>query len=379
MLEGGRYRIVSPIPKRWRPSRPATKTSAEFPGTAVAWDGALWEVLSCEESESASSRYVLAPWREHHAIRLTVDYDDASEVALEAARRKDAKRRSMSTALVAAGLITGHFPAHVQKEIESEYGFIATRLTLISLFTQVVFAAIAFSGLPIDGLPGPKWPLSIIALGALALNESLLRGWYSLLRNQPIGSIEGLLVWALLCVVSPRARQFDQAARREADRQRSTTSVLPPDEYIRERDAYAIREPFLALLPREAQEQLAATFGFDAREWGIKSAATIAALSAAGVVSAVLKIVDKVSTFDTWLSLVLAASLLIEQLKRFLEIRRGIAAGSILGTFVRPFCTGLLTIKPRPIQKGTTNREERQLPEVWDGDSSRSDGDQTGR
>ncbi|MFA6956159.1 MAG: hypothetical protein WC538_09830 [Thermoanaerobaculia bacterium] len=378
-LGGGRFRIVSSSPKGWRPARSATRTTAEFPGTAVAWDGSLWEVLSCEEREGASSRYVLAPWREHHAIRLTVDYDEASEAALETARRKAATRRRASTGLVAAGLATGHLPAHVQQEIESEYGFFATRLTLTSVATQVVFGAIAFAGLPIEGLPGPKWPLSIVALGVVVFFESLVRGWYSLLRNQPIGSIEGLLAWSVLCAFSQRARRFDRAARRQSERQRSTTSVLPPEEFIRERDAYAVREPFLALLPRESQEQLANSFGFDPHEWGIKSAATIAALSGAGIVSALLKIADKVSTFDTWLSLTLATLLFVEQMKRLLDVRRGSASGSVLGAFVRPFCTKLLSVPPRALEKGSTNRLERSLPEVWDGDASGSGDDQTGR
>jgi len=378
-LDGGRVRIVSPRPKGWRPARPATRTSAEFPGTAVAWDGALWEVLSSEEREGGSSRYVLAPWKDHHAIRLTVDYDAASEAALESARRRDAKRRSMSVTIVAAGLVTGHFPAHIQQGIESEYGFSATRLTLLSVGTEVAFAAIAFAGLPIDGLSGPKWPWSIVVLGAVALFESILRGWYSLLRNLPTGSIEGLLVWAILCAMSGRARRFDRAARHTADRQRSTTSVRPPDDFVRERDAYAMREPFLALLPRDAQEQLAETFGFDPRASGNRSAATIGAIAAAGIVSALLKIVDRVATVDTWISLSLAALLFGEQLNRFLELRRGNAAGSILGVFVRPFCTELLTERPRALEKGTTDRLERRLPEVWDGDASGPDDDQTGR
>ncbi|MBI2214114.1 MAG: hypothetical protein HYU52_10745 [Acidobacteria bacterium] len=378
-LDGGRFRIESPSPKGWRAGRRATLTTAEFPGTAIVWDGTLWEVLSCEEHVGASSRYVLAPWRDHHAIRVSADYDPASEQALESSIRRAETRARMSSGIFVAGLFAGLLPAHVQLEVESEYGFVATRLTLLSLFTQFAVAAVGFAGIPIEGLAGPRWPVSLFLLGWLALIEMLIRSWYTLTRSQPLGSIEGLLFWWLACAVTPRARAFDRIAIRERQRQTATASVRPPGDFERERDAFALREPFLALLPPMAQERLAATFGFDPYAWGMRSAAAIAVVSAVGAASALLKIADNVSTSDTWISLALATLLFGEQAKRFLAIRKGRPAGSVFGAFVSPFCKELLAMEPRALEKGTTNKLERALPEVWDYDAPSSDSDHTGR
>lgn len=376
-LDRGRYRIVSPRPKGWRSARAATRTSAEFPGTAVAWDGALWEVVSADERDGSSSRYVLAPWRDKHAIRLTVDYDAASERAIAAEAARSATRSRGSAGIVAAGLVVGLLPAHVQKEIESEYGFSATRLTLLSLLPQLALAAIGAAGLPIADLPGPRWPAWFLFAAALAGLQVAVRSWYCLLRSLPLGSVEGLLVWHLLAAVSPRARRFETTARRTERRQRSVVSAKAPDQWELERDEFTQREPFLALLAPEDQMRLAATFGFDWLAWGRRSAATVALLSGAGVATALAKLDAGTATSSTWVSLLLAALVFAEQMKRFAILSRGKPAGSLLGIFVLPFCRKLLALEPRALAKGTTQKLERPLPAVWDGDAG--DDDQTGR
>ncbi|MCM2317028.1 MAG: hypothetical protein NDJ92_17915, partial [Thermoanaerobaculia bacterium] len=321
-LDRGRVRIVSPAPKGWRAGKQATRTTAEFPGTAVAWDGALWEVVSSEERSGANSRYVLVPWRDNHAIRLAVDYSAASEIALEATRRKGEARNRMSAGIFAMGLFAGQLPAHVQRQIESEYGFVAPRMTLLSLVPEIVFAGIAVMGLPIEDLPGPKWPAWVLVLGFLALVDVLARSWYCLMRNLPLGSVPGLLAWYVAMMVFPGARRFDREATRVDERGRSTTSARAPSDFEREHDAYAVREPFLALLPASDQMRLATTFGFDPIAWGRRSALTIAAVAGSGVLSSLIKIGEGTAGVGTLLSLVIAALLFAEQLLRFREFSR---------------------------------------------------------
>lgn len=380
-LDGGRVRIVSPAPKGWRAGKRATRTTAEFPGTAVAWDEALWEVISSEERTGANSRYVLVPWRDNHAIRLTVDYSAASEIALEETRRKSEARNRMSAGIFAMGLFTGQFPAHVQKQIESEYGFVATRMTLLSLVPELVFAGIAVMGLPIEDLPGPKWPVWVLVLGFFALVDVVTRSWYCLMRNLPLGSVPGLLAWYLAMAVSPEARRFDREATRIDESGRRTTSARAPSDFEREHDVYALREPFLALLPPGDQLRLATTFGFDPIAWGRRSALTIAIVAGSGVLSSLIKIGDGTAGFGTLLSLVIAALLFAEQLLRFRELSRGNAAGSVLGAIARPYCVVLLTMKPRGLEEGSTRPAAKPLPSVWEGGEpgGDDDGNQTGR
>jgi hypothetical protein len=380
-LDGGRLRITSPAPKGWRAQRPATRTTAEFPGTAVAWDDAIYEVVSSEERSGANSRYLLAPWKEHHAIRLTVDYNATSEAALATEQRRSASRNRMSAGIFAVGLFAGLLPAHIQKQIESEFGFIATRMTLLSLLPELALAGIAAFGLPIEALPGPKWPGWFIALGAFALVEVLARSWYSLLHNRPIGSIAGLLFWHLAIALSPRARRFDRDGTRKQESGLSSTSPLAPGDFERERDMYAVREPFLALLPPGDQAQLASTFGFDPIDGGRRSALLIAIVAGVGVASSLLRIVDGAGRVSTWASLAVGGLLLVEQLLRFREFYRGNAAGSVLGAIARPFCVVLLTMKPRALKEGSTSQAVRPLPAVWEGDApeEHAPDDQIGR
>ena len=380
-LDGERLRIVSPIPKGWRAGKPATRTRAEFPGTAVAWDDTLWEVVSSEERTGANSRYVLAPWKDNHAIRLTVDYSAESEAAIAAAHRKSEARNRMSAAIFAVGLFAGQLPAHVQKQIESEYGFVATRMTLLSLVPELALAVFAVMGLPIEELPGPKWPMWVLLLGFFALADILARSWYCLLRNQPLGSFPGVLVWSIVTVLSPASRRFDREGSRKAERGLATKSVLSPSDFEREHDLYIVREPYLALLPADDQLRLTRTFGFDPIVWGRRTALTIAIVAGTGVVSMVSKLKDGVGTGGTWLSLFTAASLLAEQLYRLRELSRGKPAGSVLGALARPWCSVHLSMEPPGLEQGTTTPVKTVLPEVWEGGEpdGTSPDDQTGR
>src|SRR5438132_9131623 len=88
-LDGDRLILSSKINKGWTPRADKTLTSAEFPGTAVLWNEQYYEVISAE-SIPQGVRYVLEPWREHHAIRTTDRYDEESE-----AQRVEEHRRSL--------------------------------------------------------------------------------------------------------------------------------------------------------------------------------------------------------------------------------------------------------------------------------------------
>ena len=92
----GSWSIVTPSAKGWRARTPATRLSAEHPGTAVAWDGALFEVIAVENGPEAA-RYTLAPWEDRHTIRGIEPYDAASEPAGFPVDHATARRNPDST------------------------------------------------------------------------------------------------------------------------------------------------------------------------------------------------------------------------------------------------------------------------------------------
>ena len=82
--EGGQIWLVCAAPKAWLPRQDKTLTRAEYPGTAVDWQGGVFEVLRAQPLADGGMRYCLAPWEEGHAIRRMEQYDAASETARRA-------------------------------------------------------------------------------------------------------------------------------------------------------------------------------------------------------------------------------------------------------------------------------------------------------
>ena len=74
----GEIWLRCPVPKAWLARRERTLTTAEYPGTAVEWQGEVFEVVRAEPQADGSVRYRLAPWPEAHAIRRMERYDTAS-------------------------------------------------------------------------------------------------------------------------------------------------------------------------------------------------------------------------------------------------------------------------------------------------------------
>ena len=78
LLAGGRVRLACASTKGWTPRRTKTATSPEHPGTAVSWDGGVFEVLEADADRSGGVAYVLAPWEDRHTVRVFERYDAES-------------------------------------------------------------------------------------------------------------------------------------------------------------------------------------------------------------------------------------------------------------------------------------------------------------
>jgi hypothetical protein len=197
----GSWIVVAPAAKGWRARRPRTRISPEHPGTALSWDGELFEVVAAHESEGGEARYSLERWSDRHTIRVLENYDEAAEEGRARARLDDAFRSRRRCQLLLLAPLAGHVPAQVQDRWEREYDVSGSLLTLISAMPLFVFGALcsvsltirAFTGVSVLPLPG-----GVLVLGLYLLVESGMRLSAAWGEGRPAGSLAGTLAWEVV-------------------------------------------------------------------------------------------------------------------------------------------------------------------------------------
>ena len=203
----GTWAILAPLGKGWHARRPRTRISPEHPGTAVSWDGELFEVVGVEETGGGGVRYALARWEDRHTIRVLENYDEASEDRRAADRADGLRRRNRRHWLLAFSPIAGHAPADVQERWEREYDVSASVLTIASAFPLFLFGVICALALTIKGFTGvsllrlPEW---ILFAGIFLLVESGMRLSAAWGEGRPAGSLVGALVWEIARRAAPK-------------------------------------------------------------------------------------------------------------------------------------------------------------------------------
>ncbi len=336
-VSGGKVILHSRLGKGWTPRTARTLTSAEFPGTAVYWDEQYYEVLAADLLPAGGVRYVLAEWRDEHAIRVFAAYDEDSEARLAADHATARRQRTHSVVARVAAMLVGHVPAHVQMHLANELGLFPHRLTLWSI-VPVVLAAGTGVWIGVDtfmrGVPSPI-PDPVLILTAFMFVESAIRFFVAMTQMRAMGSMLGFLAYLVFWLVHPRRARLVspfQHAKGEG------TRTLPPSGEVEQRDALEMRAPLLTLLTPAEQTLLAERFGFDYRKhaYGITWAMLICA--ALGVATMLPK---AAASFSALVSLVCAGLVVVEQAVRLLAFRRG-PAGSVFGALVRPFARDLL-------------------------------------
>lgn len=329
-LEGesaGEISLFCPTPKSWAARKARTLTSAEYPGTAVEWEGRIFEVLRADPVENGGIRYRLAPWEEGHAIRRMERYDAASETSHEeewSGRRAGVRKRRISILLAP---LAGLLPGTLQKEMESEFGAPALAMTISS---ALPLFAIGFLGLFEHlvggmggglGLPGwlaPPFPIALYLFG-----ESALRLASAVAQGEPMGSLPVVLAYeARRAAGYPKPKDGSQRASSTAER--------------RALDRYDLLEPLLALLSREEQRLLAERFGFDPVRWGRITAAILLTIAGANVVTSLLNLAAGRTGGADVAWLLAGGFLCFEQIRRWKRFSAGEAAGSVLGILIRP-------------------------------------------
>ena len=325
--DDGRLIVSSRLDKGWVPRTEKTLTSAEFPGTAILWENQYFEVVSSEMLPAAGVRYVLEPWREHHVMRVTENYDEASEARRLEEHRKRLLREKHRKTANALGIFTGHLPKIVQETLASDLGILPKRLTLLSTFfvlaviVALVMTAVGYT-LRRETIP---LPLSI-AIIYLSI-ENVIRWGVVWMVGQPIGSSIGTLAYILYWGITRRGVSPFASAKGSA----VPITEAPPD--VAARDAYAMREALITLLTPAEQAVVAQRFGYDYRRESRVVAIGILFFAVIGMATS--------WTTRNIIALGAALFLAVEQVIRLAAFPRG-PAGSVLRVLVRPFVRKLL-------------------------------------
>jgi hypothetical protein len=195
----GQWFLTCRVSKGWKPRLPRTPTSPEHPGTAVSWDGEIFEVLSTGPGPDGGSEYTLAPWEDRHVIRGLERYDEPSE------RNRSAERRRREAALwkrrssFVLAPILGHLPGAVQMRMEAEFGAPARMLTIASALPLLVLGALSLLDFLLASFGGGAalggWPTLPLPLGLYLFLESAVRLGIAFAREEPAGSALGIAAY----------------------------------------------------------------------------------------------------------------------------------------------------------------------------------------
>ncbi|HYX21367.1 MAG TPA: hypothetical protein VFA98_11040 [Thermoanaerobaculia bacterium] len=310
---------------------PRTLTSAEHPGTAVEWDGLLYEVREAEPQADGGMRYVLAPWEERHVVRRAERYDALTEeirAGDQRDRRRDVVQRRLS---ILFAPVLGLLPGETQKKMERDFGAPAIAMTIASALPLFLVGFLGVFGalarLARAGNVLPVWIAPPAPIAVYLFIESALRLGSAVAAGEPMGILAAELVAAFAAKPASAGR---------------TPRAEPVAEEAHDRELFGVLEPVLALLPRGDQEVLVRRFGFDALRRGRATAAVLLALAVLNSAVSVSAFGSKESVAAGFLWSLPALYLSLEQIARWRSFARGAPAGSVLGILVRPFARPLL-------------------------------------
>lgn len=335
---GEKVILQSAIAKGWTPRTPKTLTHAEFPGTTVLWDEQYFEVIEASALQSGGVRYVLAEWSESHTIRQLEHYDADSEALRIADHERARRQRRTSVLSRLSGIFLGYLPAQVQIHLENELGVRASHMTLLScipalvlLGTSMLAHVDASMRQELSPVPALLWPFVF-----LLTVESGVRFYVAMSQGRPMGSVIGLIGYAIYRRLSPKRDQLPPLFGGRGD----SVAFTPPTEDVALRGSFEIKEPLLTLLTPAEQLKLADRFGFDYRHNAYGVAWVILACAALGSITSYLEL-EKSGSFTSLLSMLIAGGVALEQALRLRAFRRG-PAGSVFGVVVRPLVRNLL-------------------------------------
>lgn len=325
--DGEQIVLSSRLSKGWTARVEKTLTSAEFPGTAILWEERYFEVVSEEVLQQGGVRYVLEPWRDQNAMRVTDRYDAEAEAGRIDEHRRSLKHESARKTANLAGIITGSLPAVVQEHLSRELGILAPRLTFISICAMWVAIASMVLWCVSFTMRQEPMPLVLVILAIYLGIENSIRFLIYITQARPMGSTLGWIGYSLFHFITARGPSPFAVEKGYA------VKITEAPDDIAMQDALSVREAFVTLLTPEDQQRVAERFPYDYRKSSRATALAILFFAVVGIVSSSMR--------HAAIALIVAAALAVEQVVRLAAFQRGPAA-SVLRFFVRPFMRKLL-------------------------------------
>ena len=193
--------LVAAMSKSWTARTARTLTVAEHPGTAVEWDGRVYEVRDAIPAADGSIRYRLRPWEDRHTIRRMERYDAVTEEIREIERRDRRRDREKRRLTILLAPLAGLLPRDVQKRMERDFGAPAIGMTVSSAaplfaigFLGVVGILIGMAG---ASMPLPHWLAPPPPIAIYLFLESAARLMSAVGSGEPLGSLGVELAYAL--------------------------------------------------------------------------------------------------------------------------------------------------------------------------------------
>jgi len=165
------------------------------PGTAVEWDGGLWETVD-RAGGFRVERWRLRPWGETVAVRRLVRLHGDSVARWSRERRDDAAAANRRRATLPLLPLLGFAPARIQDHWQSRWGFDAGRATLLSVLLELLVGAVGTVALVLGAFGEPQilpdWLWWLKPLGPLLAFEGVLRLSLHMPGGEAVGSVLGL-------------------------------------------------------------------------------------------------------------------------------------------------------------------------------------------
>ena len=205
------YFIDAPHSKGWTPRKLSSRTARPHPGTAIEWEGELWEVIDARGRDTGGIRYRLRRWADDQVVRTRDSYDEPAEQRRALDRIARIRSASVRRTWNATAVLSGHLPAHVQDRMSSEHGTSPAGATLISLIPTWVCGSVALV-LFIPAMLGADVgvPIPWLLVGLYLFLESAVRLAWSWNTGRPIGSVAGWVVWGCWQLTTRLARQLSR-------------------------------------------------------------------------------------------------------------------------------------------------------------------------
>lgn len=192
------FYVFSLYDKGWQARSAPVRSGRQHPGTAIEWDGSLWEVVTRRRRSRGGLRYRLVPWKDDHVVRFRDRYDAAREIELAKQREAARVSRTVRRSLWLTGWFLGHLPAAVQMRIAGDHGTSQSTPTYMSILPLwcIGVVALVFFIPSMLGAPSPL-PPPLMALGLYWFVESAARFAWISATGEPIGSVFGAIAWAI--------------------------------------------------------------------------------------------------------------------------------------------------------------------------------------